>query len=84
MIAAGTWTLPTLTNDKLIEIFMLKSTWHERYSKLFPQVQAYPCLVAWLEHAPDAVSVVTLFGVAKQTYMFQDLEGLLEDLKKEG
>jgi hypothetical protein len=83
MIAAGTWTLPTLTNDKLIEIFVSKSTWHSRYSKLFPQVQAYPRLVAWLEHAPDAVSDAALFGVAKQTYMFQDLEGLLEDLKKE-
>jgi hypothetical protein len=83
MIAAGTWTLPTLTNDKLIEIFVSKSTWHSRYSKLFPQVQAYPHLVAWLEHTSDAVSGATLFGVAKQTYMFQDLEGLLEDFKKE-
>jgi hypothetical protein len=83
MIGAGTWTLPTLTNDKLIEIFVSKSTWHGRYSKLFPQVQAYPHLVAWLEHAPNAVSGATLFGVAKQTYMFQDLEDLLGDLKKE-
>jgi hypothetical protein len=83
MIGAGTWTLPALTNDKLIEIFVSKSTWHGRYSKLFPQVQAYPRLVAWLEHAPNAPSGAELFGVAKQTYMFQDLEDLLEDLKKE-
>jgi len=83
MVSAGMWTLPSFTSDKLIEVFVSKSTWHAKYSKLFPQVRSYPQLVAWLDGSRDAPSNFDLFGIEKQSYTFKDLEDILGKLKME-
>ena len=82
MIGAGTWTLPAFTNNKLIEVFVSKSTWHSKYSKLFPQVKNYPNLAAWFDHGLGCPSDFDVFGIEKQSYTFKDLEDVLDDLRK--
>jgi hypothetical protein len=82
IITDGSWTLKTLTNVELIEVFVSKSVWHGSYSKLFPKVKTFPPLKKWLEGGPDAPSNMDVFGVEKQLYTFKDLKDVLENLEE--
>jgi hypothetical protein len=81
MLSDGTWTLRKPSSDELIEIFVSKSVWHAKYSKLFPKVRGFPEVQKWLEHGHDSPSNLDVFGVEKQSYSFKDLHKLLDDLE---
>jgi hypothetical protein len=82
MIKDGTWTTKKPGGDELVEVFVSKTVWHEKYKKHFPQVSKYPALQKWLEQSSDAPSNFEVFGIDKSTYGFKDLVKVIETLKK--
>jgi hypothetical protein len=82
MIKKGTWALRTPTTDELIEVFVSRSVWHDKYCKIFPKVNNHPQIEKWLKN--DGVDVppnTEVFGFEKQSYNFKDLVALI-DLKE--
>jgi hypothetical protein len=86
----GTWTLAgKLSMEDLIEIFVSKSAWYDKYMKLFPRALKYPSLKKWLENGDDAPSSLEIFGGdegqlrQKTMYTFVDLKGLLDKYAKQ-
>ena len=65
---------------EVIGLFVAKTTWHNSYAKVFPMVDGYEDMVAWLEGHADAKSDLDLWGVAKPKYT---ITGLGEWLKKQ-
>ncbi|EDR02211.1 uncharacterized protein LACBIDRAFT_332556 [Laccaria bicolor S238N-H82] len=65
---------------EVIGLFVAKTTWHNSYAKVFPMVEGYEDMVAWLEGDPDAKSDLDLWGVTKSKYSITDL---VEWLKKQ-
>ncbi|EDR08987.1 uncharacterized protein LACBIDRAFT_326640 [Laccaria bicolor S238N-H82] len=45
---------------EVIGLFVAKTTWHDSYAKVFPMVEGYEHMVAWLEGDPDAKSDLDL------------------------
>jgi hypothetical protein len=67
--------LRRLKDDELIEVFMSKSVWHEKYKKAFVDVEAnHRKLFKWLERKKGAPTGQELFGVEQNTYTYHDLE----------
>jgi hypothetical protein len=82
MIKDGTWTLKKPTSDELIEVFVSRSVWHDKYRKVFPMVVPASPLHHWLENDSDAPSNIDIFGEEKQLYNFKDLKRVLESQGK--
>jgi hypothetical protein len=50
----GSWMLRKPKSEELTEIFISKTVWHSKYTKLFPVAKDHPHLMKWLENTPDA------------------------------
>jgi hypothetical protein len=74
MITDGLWKEKKPTNDELIEVFVSRSMWHEKYRKFFPRAMKIPWLFKWLENDQDSPLNLDIFGEEKQLYNFKDLE----------
>jgi hypothetical protein len=74
MITSGKWIGKTLLKHDLMEVFARKSTFYKDHIMLFSQVHQFPDLKEWLEEDEDALTGVELFGVAKQLYIFRDVQ----------
>ena len=66
---------------EVIGLFVAKTTWHNSYAKVFPMVDGYEDMVAWLEGHADAKSDLDLWGVAKPKYTITDLGEWLKKQK---
>ena len=66
---------------EVIGLFVAKTTWHNSYAKVFPMVDGYEDMVAWLEGHADAKSNLDLWGVAKPKYTITDLGEWLKKQK---
>ena len=66
---------------EVIGLFVAKTTWHNSYAKVFPMVEGYEHMVAWLEGDPDAKSDLDLWGVTKSRYSITDLGDWLKKQK---
>ena len=67
------WKLKKPKAEEVIEIFVSKTVWHDKYRKLFPLAEDYPLLKKWLENGIDAPSNVEVFGKEKNIFTFTDL-----------
>jgi hypothetical protein len=66
---------------EVIGLFVAKTTWQNSYAKVFPMVEDYEHMVAWLEGDPDAKSDLNLWGVTKSKYSVTDLGDWLKKQK---
>jgi hypothetical protein len=66
---------------EIIGLFVAKTTWHNSYAKVFPMVDSYEHMLAWLEGDPDAKSDLDLWGVTKSKYSIADLGEWLKKQK---
>ena len=67
--------------DMVAENKWLKTTWHNSYAKVFPMVDGYEDMVAWLEGHADAKSDLDLWGDIKPNYSITDLGEWLKKQK---
>jgi hypothetical protein len=74
----GSWTLRKPKSEELTEIFVSKTVWHSKYTKLFPVAKDHPHLMKWLENTPDAPANTDIFGVEKNAYSFKDLASFIQ------
>jgi len=81
MKANGVWHIRKPVSDEIVELFVSKSSWHEHYTKLFPQAEKHKALFDWLEQGEEAPTNFDLWGVEKGLYSFKDLRELLGRLK---
>jgi hypothetical protein len=63
--------------EDLMEIFASSSFFYSHYAKLFPLVENYPELVAWLENGDDRPSAIDAWGFERASYTFTDLKKFL-------
>jgi len=63
-IADGTWVGKSPSKDEVIEIFISKSVWYNRF-KHFNDVEPKSKLYLWLEGDAEAASGLEVFGVTK-------------------
>ena len=78
----NTWTQPPVSADDIVELFVSKTVYHRNYRKLFPQVQKFPVLKAWLEGADNAPLDSDVWDNVKGVYTFADLQKNLEGLAR--
>ena len=77
------WTLRKPKAEEVIEIFVSKTIYHDKYKTLFPLANDYPLLKKWLENDAGAPSNVEVFGEEKSVFTFKDLTRFLERVKVE-
>jgi hypothetical protein len=80
----GIWTLPPVTADDIVELFVSKSVWHGNYKKQFPRVRQFPIVEAWLEQEDEAPADADVWNEVKCLYTFADLKDLLDMKEKKG
>lgn len=71
-IADGTWVGKSPSKDDVIEIFISKSVWYNRF-KHFDHVDPKSKLYLWLEGKAGAPSGLEVFGIKKDNYSWADL-----------
>jgi len=84
MVAESKWLADVgkyPNKTKIIGLFVVKTTWHNSYTKLFPTAEGYEDMLAWLEGDPDSKSDLELWGVTKLKYSLIDLGKWLKKQK---
>ena len=66
---------------ELIGLFVANTTWHNSYAKVFPMVEGYEDMLAWLEGDSDRKSDVDFWGTTKSRYTIADLGEWLKKQK---
>jgi hypothetical protein len=82
MTADGLWPFKTPHMVDIIECFVSKSVWHEKYNRYFPKIWKYPRVLQWLEGTEDGPEGLDIFGIEKPSYSFADLKDVIDELEK--
>lgn len=75
MIADGTWKLPKVNQDTLINIFISKSMYHSHYKVAFKNLATnHPTMLRWVQNGDDKPGDVEVWGIEKRSYSIGDLK----------
>jgi hypothetical protein len=68
-------------HTEVVLLFVAKTTWHEPYARVFPLVDGYEDMQAWLEEDANRKSDLQVWKVIKTKYTIKDLEDWLKKQK---
>jgi len=68
-------------HTEVVLLFVAKTTWHEIYARVFPLVDGYEDMQAWLEEDPNRKSDLQIWKVINSKYTIKDLKGWLKKQK---
>jgi len=66
---------------EVVLLFVAKTTWHEIYARVFPLVDGYEDMQAWLEEDANRKSDLQVWKDIKLKYTIRDLEDWLKNQK---
>jgi len=66
---------------EVVLLFVAKTTWHEIYARVFPLVDGYEDMQAWLEEDDNRKSDLQVWKDIKLKYTIRDLEDWLKNQK---
>jgi hypothetical protein len=79
----GAWNIRRPTETEIVELFVGKTTWHNKLKKYFSKLPKYPAMLEWMKEGEEALPDVEIWGEEKSSYSWLDLQKWMDAKDKE-